>query len=221
MKCESAQPHLGRQTVPADAAPRARAAPTVTVFLLLLLVRAESSASQSVGTQPEARDSRPESLERFAAGVKEWSLVSGFSRERRGKKESVSQTRLEFGSYFRDRWSFRQQYVGSAHHAGDEASGAAGANVGLRYHVMTWQRGSLFVEAYAGALFGTRGWPEDGTNLNFTYLGNLGGTYALRPELHLVGAGGFQHYSNGFIWGRSRNPGSNQYGGYVGLMFTF
>lgn len=190
----------------------------LSLFFLLVvpLARAESPASQ-----PLARDARPESLERFAAGVKEWSLVSGFSRERRGKHESVSQTRLEFGKYFRDRWSFRQQIVGSAHHAGDEASGAAGANVGLRYHLMCWRRGSIFLEGYTGALIGTRGWPEDGTHLNFTYLGNLGGTYELKPDLHLVGAGGFQHYSNGFIWGRSRNPGSNQYGGYVGLMFTF
>jgi hypothetical protein len=100
-------------------------------------------------------------------------------------------------------------------------SNAFGANLGLRYHFLEYERLSLFIDGIAGMFYGSRNFPKGGTHFNFNEQLGLGATFRLDDNAHLFGGCRFIHISNARIRGADENPGFDGLGGFFGVMFTY
>src|SRR5438552_15801812 len=83
---------------------------------------------------------------------------------------------------------------------------AAGVGVVGRWHFLTYQDFTLFVDAGGGVVYADPEVPEFGTHFNFTGKGGLGLNWKIRDDLQLLGGVRYFHLSNGNIHGRDQNP---------------
>ena len=119
-----------------------------------------------------------------------------------------------------DNFALRFDTVGYRILSKDDGIGI-GVDVGARYHFYQHKRMTLFAEGTTGILYGSTPFPPEGTRFNLTYQAMVGSTYQVKDHTHLLGGLKFLHVSNGFVEGRDKNPATNTYGAFVGVMFTF
>jgi len=104
---------------------------------------------------------------------------------------------------------------------GDDAV-ALNFNPKLRWHVVSEDTHTVFVEAGVGALLALEETPEGGSEFNFTPQAGVGATFPLSggPDRLVVGVN-WRHFSNANVFGSERNPGRDDLFAYVGVTFPF
>lgn len=157
----------------------------------------------------------------IAKGTQSWSLTGGYTQERTGEEESLSNLTISRGYYFLNNVSIEAQVPIYFAHTETEDAGGFGVQADARWHFLNIQRFSLYADILGGVLWTSEDFPTGGTEFNFTYAGGPGASFRLTDSTYLVAGYRFQHVSNGFIEGRDRNPIMNSLGGYVGVMWTF
>jgi hypothetical protein len=157
-----------------------------------------------------------ESSELFPKDLNTIELTGGYIT--RGNRH-LSYGALGFGHYLSDNLEIRPEIVGYYGSQSSEPAHMIGLTIEGRLHFITVGRLSLFGEIGGGILEGDREFPPKGTHFNFTYQTGVGASYHLSERLDLLARASFLHISNGFIYGRDRNPAFNGFGGYVGLMW--
>ncbi len=156
----------------------------------------------------------------FKANNREWHFRAAHTGERAEKNEAMSSGTFELSWYPIDRVAIRGEFP-LYRLQENPSSYAAGFNLGFRVHMVEFARGSLFVEGAGGVLYGTKRFPDRGTQFNFTYHFDAGLSLPVFDTTRLELGGRFQHVSNGFIRGRKRNPVSNMFGGFIGIAVPF
>jgi hypothetical protein len=102
---------------------------------------------------------------------------------------------------------------------GDSDTVIGEAGVLLRWHFLTDEHYSLFVDGGIGFSIAEDEVPTGGTHFNYTPRGGVGATIELREGMHLVGGTRFFHLSNGNLHGRDQNPSFDGVQYYLGVMF--
>lgn len=201
----------------------------VQVFALAAAALGPALTPHSAGaTRPTPRV-QADAPTMFPKGTWDLQFYGTYYQSVRAGDEKIQSGVASAGYYFGDRHSFRAELLG---YNLDNQEGpftsvrpddaiAGGINIGLRYQFLEYERLALFVEGYAGVLYGHRDFPEQGTHFNFNEQLGLGATFRLRNNLHLVGGARYMHISNAQIHGVDENPTFDGVGGYVGVMFTF
>ena len=90
-----------------------------------------------------------------------------------------------------------------------------------RWHFLTAERYSLFVDGGVGISYAEADVPEGGLRYNYTPRIGGGATVELRENLHLLGGVRFFHISNANLEGRDNNPSQDGAMYYVGVLWTF
>src|SRR5262249_39425372 len=97
-----------------------------------------------------------------------------------------------------------------------------GADLLLRYHFLTGETWSLYVDGGAGLVYSGKSQPRGETNLTFNPEGGVGGPFRLTDRVSFMGGCRWYHLSNGKVWGHSNsNPGFDGLMGYAGLMISY
>ncbi len=96
---------------------------------------------------------------------------------------------------------------------------AIGAGVGVlaRWHLLTRDAFSLFIDGGGGVFYGDPEVPEFGTHFNFTGKAGVGATIRLGEDLDLIGGARYFHLSNGNLHGRDQNPSFDGIQFWVGV----
>ena len=102
----------------------------------------------------------------------------------------------------------------------DSDSFGIGGSLGLKWHFIRSQRWSAFVDGSVGLLYTDNEFPSGGTKLNVLSRANIGITWQMRRQLHLVTSLSLVHVSNGKGL-TEENPSFNGEGGYLGLVYRF
>ncbi len=95
-----------------------------------------------------------------------------------------------------------------------------GGSLGLKWHFLRGRHWSAFINGTAGLLFTDGKFPSGGTSWNFMGRTDLGFTYRLQNQWHLIASISRLHVSNGKGLVRE-NPSFNGEGGYIGLVYRF
>ena len=95
-----------------------------------------------------------------------------------------------------------------------------GGSLGLKWHFWRGERWSAYVNGSVGFLYTGEGFPAGGTSLNTLSRADLGITFQLQRQLHLVTSASLVHVSNGKGL-KEANPSFNGEGGYIGVVYRF
>ena len=90
----------------------------------------------------------------------------------------------------------------------------------LRYHFLSFDRFSVFLDGGGSVTYASRDVPEFGTNFNYTGKVGLGLSCELRDNLHLITGVRYFHLSNANLHGRDQNPSYDGIQFHLGLMWT-
>ena len=160
----------------------------------------------------------------FPHGTRDVAVYGSYGNPTFGDDERYYSVGGTAGYYFADNLSVNLALVG---HRIDSSSGATGiaaeANLQLRWHFITIDRWTIFLDGGCGMIYSDHQLPKDGggTHWDFTPQIGLGATYELKEDLYLLGGVREFHASNGGLDGSDRHPGSNAIMGYLGVMWTF
>lgn len=128
------------------------------------------------------------------------------------------------GYYLLDRLGLYAEVSGytlNEHHQGDTEAAGGGFNLLLRWHFLTVDKLTFYVDGAAGLVEFNRDFPSGGTRFNFVERAGVGATFQLLDKMHLMGGVRYMHLSNADIDGSDRNPAFNALEYYAGLVFTF
>ena len=157
-----------------------------------------------------------------AFDVGSWTLSAygSYAEGFRLRDDKLATATLSVGYYFADHWSINAEGV---YFSFDEPTqtDAVGGNVIIRWHFLTRDRYSLYLDFGGGMLDARDEIPAGGTEINFDARAGLGGTIRLLNDLHLMGGVRYFHLSNGNIHGLDENPSIDAIEGYMGVMLTF
>ena len=192
----------------------------VIVLAAIGIVRGQDAPATAPSDAPPAESpaESPAAPKPFPKGMEDFTITINYQNERRGANISLSSVALGWDKYAIDNGVLGYQVLGYYTHD-DEDGLAIGFNAYGRYHVLNFDRFSIYGDILGGVFVGTEDFPTGGTALNFTYAGGPGLMYRINDNTHIMGGMRFQHVSNLFIEGRDRNPIFNSFGGYVGLMW--
>jgi hypothetical protein len=98
-------------------------------------------------------------------------------------------------------------------------SWAANVNFLFRWHFLSHETWSLYVDGGAGIFAGTHRVPRDGTSFNFTPQIGMGVSFEIAPDLRLMTGLRWFHISNANT--SSNNPGRDHIHGYVSISLPF
>lgn len=102
----------------------------------------------------------------------------------------------------------------------DSASVGIGGSLGLKWHFLRSERWGAYVNGSVGFLYTGEDFPSGGTSLNALSRADLGITFQLQRQLHLVTSASLIHVSNGKGL-KKENPSFNGVGGYIGVVYRF
>ena len=125
------------------------------------------------------------------------------------------------GYYFWDDWSIslRGEYVHVNQDFGFNDADGGGAGVLLRWHVVTADRISFYVDGGGGLSWFNKAVPTFGTTYNFTARAGVGLAYRVVEDVYVMGGARYFHLSNGNQHGREKNPSYDGVEWYLGMMF--
>jgi lipid A 3-O-deacylase len=96
---------------------------------------------------------------------------------------------------------------------------AGNVNLLFRWHFLSEETWSLYVDGGAGFFFATKRVPSDGTHLNFTPQAGVGVSFEIAPDLRMMVGLRWHHISNARL--SRNNPGRDHVMAYVGLSMPF
>jgi len=159
--------------------------------------------------------------EMFDQGSWYGTAVGSVGFEQEGDRGRLRLGQVGFGYFFVDRVSVNVEIVmGAAERVNGPTYFAGGFDVTFRWHFVTHERFSLYLEGGSGVIATTGEFPVDGAGkANFhTKIGG-GATVALTDRVSLMGGLRVTHVSNaGFF---RRNPGIDSLTAYLGVMVGF
>ena len=179
--------------------------PRIAATLLALLLFADS-----------ARADEP-----FDEGSWSVQLYGSYADTFRLGDELTSTVTLAGSYYLVDSFSIGAEAVGYGFETEGDNIPAAGLNGMLRWHLLTRERFSLYIDGGGGILYADDQIPRGGTHFNYAARTGVGGTIELADDVHLMLGVRYFHLSNGDIHGRRRNPSIDAIETYVGVMWTF
>lgn len=184
-------------------------APPVTAFHLALADAAIEEASPSSGDP-------------FAAGA--W-IGQVYGSGTLGLDHSgIYLLHAGVGYHVADRFSINLEGVFGHLNAGDdqgEDGGVIGFDLLLRWHLVTTDNWSFYIDGGAGLIWFNDEFPSRGTHQNFTPQLGLGFTLRLSDHARLMAGARWHHISNANKSGIDRNPGFDGVMFYGGIMFPF
>lgn len=89
----------------------------------------------------------------------------------------------------------------------------------LRWHFISKENWSMYVDGGAGVMYASRKVPPDGSKFNFTPQASIGVTYALTPTVRALAGVRWHHVSNARLY--RDNPGRDHIMAYAGLSMPF
>ncbi len=98
---------------------------------------------------------------------------------------------------------------------------AAGVTIGLRHHVLSVGKSSIFFDISFGEIWADHDLPVHGTHRNNTFEFGVGVSYPIGDNVYLIGGPRFFHLSNANDGGSDRNPSINAVQGVLGVMWKF
>ena len=157
----------------------------------------------------------------FPKGATDLALYGSYAWPVFGSDEHYYSAGVGAGYYFADNLSVNLALVG--HDIQSPSAVAVEANLLLRWHVLTLDRFTLFLDGGVGLIYSDHELPNGGhgTHWDFTPQAGVGVTYRLDDHLHLLTGLRLFHASNANLNGSDRHCGSNALGAYAGLMWTF
>lgn len=93
-----------------------------------------------------------------------------------------------------------------------------GLELTVRWHLLTFDRWTVFVDGAVGRTYYDPELPDGGTHWNWSLRAGAGLTYDLNDSMSLIGGGRYFHVSNADQFGRDHNPGFDGLQFYVGVM---
>ena len=197
-------------------APRGtRALRQALVWLLIASYAGAASAEPSGSGVAASPGAGP-----FSRGSRYWSVAAGTSRHRTFARLYISQ--IAVSHYVRQ--NLAMVYGGLVGYMDAErtTSGALAApELGMRWHAVTRQRWSAYVDGLVGAMFQEHPLSQDSLQFNFDVQAGVGGTYRLTSQELLLGGFRWQHLSNAQIKGKKHNLGYDAPMLYLGLAKSF
>lgn len=157
----------------------------------------------------------------FRKGTRAIGFDASYTHPIRFSEDKFYAANLAAGYYFGDAVALNAELAGYFVDQPSDDTAILGAGLLLRWHFLTAERYSLFVDGGVGFSIAEAEVPEFGTHFNYTPKGGVGATVQLRDGLHLVGGVRFFHLSNGNLHGRDQNPSQDGAQYYLGLVFTF
>ncbi len=158
----------------------------------------------------------------FAAGSFDGYLTAGFFHGFDGRREDMAIGTAGVGYYFVKNFSINAEFPVYGIFQNQDNAVGAGFNLLGRWHFLTLDRWSFYLDGGAGLIEADHAFPAGGTHFNFTEQVGLGLTYALTDSTSLMAGARYAHVSNAGIDGGDRNPSINSaVYGYVGVMLRF
>ena len=125
------------------------------------------------------------------------------------------------GYYFWDRVAITLDVSGYGFNEGHSNGAATGVTLGLRHHLLTIGKSSVFVDCSGGEIEASNDLPRGGTHLNNTIEVGLGVAHPISQDMYLLTGVRFFHLSNAGSEGSDRNPAINGIQGVLGVMWKF
>jgi hypothetical protein len=121
------------------------------------------------------------------------------------------------GYYLFDNLSLNLDVTGYGFNQGHSTGAAAGVTLGLRHHIFTYRKTTMFVDCSGGEIEASDNLPRGGTHLNDTLEVGLGLQHPIAPNVYLMAGVRYFHLSNARSEGADRNPSINAVQGVVGM----
>jgi len=155
----------------------------------------------------------------FPKGTWDLEISGSYTTPIRFSDDKLSAITLGGGYYLVDNLSLGAEL--QAYYADQLSTDAliGGLGVLARWHVIAFDRFSLFIDGGGSVSYASRDVPEFGTNFNYTAKVGFGLTYELRDNLHLIGGLRYFHLSNANLHGRDQNPSYDGIQFHLGLMW--
>ena len=169
---------------------------------------AEASASDRFAADP------------FAKGSRFWSATAAGSRKPSLAWFALTQFKVNY--YLVDNLAI--QYGGQFGYVESQrTTGGAfgGPELGMRWHVATGVRWSLYIESLAGAVYQQHPITPASLRFNFDLQGGGGATYRVSDSTMFAGGVRSHHLSNARVHGRNQNMGYDAVMLYLELLKSF
>ena len=178
------------------------------------------AAVASVSTPARAADDKPDPAA-FPKGLWTLELAGSYAEPIRFSEDHFPAGTVGANYYLLNNLSLGVHLTGYG--VDQPGSRDDGYGIGIeafgRWHFLTLDRLTLYVDGGGGRVYFDPQTPVGGTNWNYSGRGGLGFTYKLEENVDLMGGARYVHFSNGDQFGRENNPSYDGVQYYVGLMF--
>lgn len=159
-------------------------------------------------------------LDPFAKGSRYWSVTLGASRD--PDLGRIYLTQFSVDHYIHDDLSIRAG-LNFGYARADRTDGGVqgGPELGFRWHFISQERFSTFLDGSAAAIIHENPLTEDSLRFNFDLQAGFGATLHFTDDTHLQAGIRWHHLSNARIRGKSRNLGYDGPLLYGGVMWRF
>ena len=177
-----------------------------------------SGAASSAASSSDEDEANPKATTSFgAAGSWQWhvvgSWISNFDRDNFGKIGGGVDW------FFLENISMGLSLDGSYYDQVGENAWGIGLNLLFRWHFLTGEKWSIYVDGGCGILGTTNDVPFNGSSFNFTPQAGAGFTYEICEGTRLMTGARWYHISNARTY--SENPGLDAMQLYGGVTFSF
>lgn len=183
-------------------------------------------AANQLAAVEYVEDGEPVLLAASAFAAERWVIYSAgsYTAHFRDKDGHLAAGIVGIAKYLHDDFAIALETAGYAtrimENDGAGHDSAVSVDVLPRWHFVSHDRFSLYLDGGVGLFYGGESLPKGGTHANFTLQAGVGGTLRLTERLHLMGGTRWFHLSNGTFWG-DENPAFDGLTGYAGLLFAF
>lgn len=175
----------------------------------------DETAAQSSWSPGLFQDAPLQAPDFGAKGSRRWSLHSGFTLQ--NSSNSLTEAGVGFEHFLLDDLSLEVQFSGAyVDQVGDDVAGMT-MNLLFRWHFISEEAWSFYLEAGAGLIWTTDNVPQSGSHLNFTPQTALGISFEIKPETRIYASVGFHHLSNAGIF--DTNPSRDSISFRLGISF--
>lgn len=156
----------------------------------------------------------------FEKGTWDLELSASYVHQIRFSDDKFYNVTLGGGYYLADNISLSAELQGYYVDQPFDDAIVGGLGVLLRWHLIHFDRFTIFADGGGGVSMADAEVPNFGTHFNFTGKVGPGLSYALDDRTHLLGGVRYFHLSNWNIHGRDQNPSYDGVQFWVGMMWT-
>ena len=158
--------------------------------------------------------------EEFPKGTWDLELSGSYVQPIRFSDDRFYNVTLGGGYYLADNFSLSGELQGYYVDQPFDDAIVGGLGVLVRWHVIRFDRFTIFADGGGGVTYADPEVPNFGTHFNFTGKVGPGLSYELSDQTHLLGGVRYFHLSNGNIHGRDQNPSYDGVQFWLGMMWT-